>query len=217
MKRVLDLLQVMRRHIRLKASVVLVLREEPPSVVVTVGVDLGHADVPVGDGVESLHEGDGAEVVEHVGLGDDEDCPMRFDRCVHGVPEVCRHSWTGVKDRGAGAHRLLLLLLLAVHRLFLLLVVHIVLLLLLVHRLVLLLDPIVHRLLQLLDLVVEGLLLLLLLLDLVVDGLLLLLLLLAVHRLLLLLVKHRLVLLLDPVVHRLLQSESSDSRRWFEA
>ena len=63
--------------------------------------------VPVGDGVESLRAGldagpgHGAESVEHVGLGDDEDCPMHLDRCVHGVPEVRRHSWTGVKDRGA--------------------------------------------------------------------------------------------------------------------
>ena len=92
-------------------------------------MDFGHADVPVGDGVENLHAGldvepgVGTEIVEHVGLGDDEDCPMRFDRCVHGVPEVCRHSWTGVKDRGASAHRLLLLL--VIHRLFL---VHVLLL-----------------------------------------------------------------------------------------
>ena len=67
-----------------------------------------HTELPnhgdVGVSVESLHEGlgaglgDGVEVVEHVGLGHDEDRPMRFDRCVHGVRE---HSWTGMLEWGA--------------------------------------------------------------------------------------------------------------------
>ena len=63
----------------------------------------GHADVDVS--VDGLYEslgaglGDGAEVVEHVGLGRDEVHPMRFDRCVQGVREA--HSWTGMLEWGA--------------------------------------------------------------------------------------------------------------------